>query len=252
MSAEGVAGLLELRGITKSFGRVTVATELDLRLAAGETLGIVGPNGAGKSSLFAVISGDLAPDSGTVLFEGVDVTHVPPHRRTRAGMGRTYQIPRPFEKMTVFENVLVCSHEGAGLRKRTAVDRAAQVLDRTGLLGVANATAGSLGLLQRKRLEIARGLATDPSLLLLDEVAGGLTDPEVTELVDLVRDVSARGIAVVWIEHVVHALTATVDRLACLAGGKIVADGDPHTVLADPTVRELYLGQAVTTAEDLA
>lgn len=251
MSAEGGAGLLELRGISKSFGRVTVATELDVRLAAGETLGIVGPNGAGKSSLFAVISGDLAPDSGTVLFEGIDVTHVPPHRRTRAGMGRTYQIPRPFEKMTVFENVLVCCHEGAGLRKRAAIDRAAEVLDRTGLLASANATAGSLGLLQRKRLEIARGLATDPRLLLLDEVAGGLTDPEVTELVELVRDVSARGIAVVWIEHVVHALTATVDRLACLAGGRIVADGDPHDVLADPTVRELYLGQAVTTAEDL-
>jgi branched-chain amino acid transport system ATP-binding protein len=252
MSADTGVGLLSLRGISKSFGQVTVASGLDLDLAPGETLGIVGPNGAGKSSLFAMISGDLRPDSGTVRFDGVDVTDVPPHRRTRSGMGRTYQIPRPFEKMTVFENVLVCAHQGAGLRKRVAIERAAAVLDRTALLGAANATAGSLGLLQRKRLEIARGLATDPRMILLDEVAGGLTEPEVAELVTLVRDVSAQGIAVVWIEHVVHALTASVDRLACLAGGRIVADGAPHAVLEDPTVRELYLGQAVTTAEDLA
>lgn len=251
MSVDTSVPLLSLRGISKSFGQVIVATELDLDVAAGETLGIVGPNGAGKSTLFAMISGDLRPDSGTVRFDGADVTDVAPHRRTRSGMGRTYQIPRPFEKMTVFENVLVCAHQGAGLRKRAAIERAAEVLDRTDLLGVANLTAGSLGLLQRKRLEVARGLATDPRMLLLDEVAGGLTEPEVAELVALVRDVHAQGIAVVWIEHVVHALTATVDRLACLAGGRIVADGDPHSVLEDPTVRELYLGHAVTTAEDL-
>jgi branched-chain amino acid transport system ATP-binding protein len=244
--------LLRLEGLSKSFGKVTVATDLSTTLAAGETLGVVGPNGAGKSSLFAMIAGDLTPDSGKVIFDGDDVTGLPPHRRTRAGIGRTYQIPRPFEKMTVFENVLVCATEGAALSRRAAVELAGSTLDRAGLLREANAPAGSLRLLQRKRLEVARGLATDPRLLLLDEVAGGLTEPEVAELVLLVREVNAAGIAIVWIEHVVHALTATVNRLACLAGGRLVADGAPHLVLADPVVRELYLGQAVTTAEDVA
>ncbi|MGH1563355.1 ABC transporter ATP-binding protein [Mumia sp. DW29H23] len=244
--------LLRLDGLSKSFGQVVVADALDLRLAPGETLGIVGPNGAGKSSLFAMISGDLAPDSGRVVFDGEDVTRVPPHQRARAGMGRTYQIPRPFEGMTVFENVLVSATGAAGLRGRAAADAAADTLERAGLLAVANTRGGALTLLQRKRLEVARAMAASPKVLLLDEVAGGLTDPEVVELVELVRAVNATGVAIVWIEHVVHALTATVDRLACLAGGRLVADGEPSAVLADPTVRELYLGHALTVEGDVA
>lgn len=247
-----MADLLRLEGVSKRFGQVVVAADLHLSLAAGETLGIVGPNGAGKTSLFAMISGDLAVDSGTVHLAGADITSLSPDRRTRAGLGRTYQVPRPFEKMTVFENVLVCATQGAGLRTRAAVELTGATLERTGLLAEANASAGSLRLLQRKRLEVARALATEPRLLLLDEVAGGLTEPEVAQLVELVTSIHESGIAIVWIEHVVHALTATVDRLACLAGGRLVADGAPHDVLADPVVRELYLGHAVTTAEDLA
>ncbi|WP_211881130.1 ABC transporter ATP-binding protein [Pseudarthrobacter albicanus] len=234
--------LLELNGLGKRFGQVTVAEALDLTVGAGDAVGIVGPNGAGKSSLFAMVSGDLKPDSGTVMFDGVDVTGAPAQQRCRAGIGRTYQIPRPFEKMTVFENTLVAATQGGGLHGQAAYDHAASVLELSGLAGSANARAGSLSLLQRKRLEVARGLATGPKLLLLDEVAGGLTEPEVLELVALIRDVRAGGVAVVWIEHVVHALVRTVDRLLCLAGGRFVADGTPDEVLKDPAVLELYFG----------
>ncbi|MDH2416305.1 ABC transporter ATP-binding protein [Nocardioides sp. CER19] len=234
--------LLSLRGVSKHFGRVIVATDLDLSVADGEALGIVGPNGAGKSTLFSMISGDLRPDAGTVWFDGNDVTGAHAYQRTRAGIGRTYQIPRPFENLTVFESVLVCCHQGGGRRGRDAADRAADILERTGLRAEANTAAGRLGLLQRKRLEMARALGTDPKLLLLDEVAGGLTDPEVAELVEVVQGIRADGLAVVWIEHVVHALVKTVDRMLCLAGGRIVADGSPLEVLANAEVRELYLG----------
>ncbi|WP_246646619.1 ABC transporter ATP-binding protein [Nonomuraea ceibae] len=237
-----MAALLRLDGVTKSFGRVTVAEKLTLSVEAGEALGIVGPNGAGKSSLFAMISGDLRPDGGAVWFGGREVTGAPPYARTRAGIGRTYQVPRPFEHLTVFENVLVCAHQGAGLRGGRAQAHAMDVLERTGLAALANTPGGRLTLLQRKRLEVARAVGTAPRLLLLDEVSGGLTEPEVAELVAVVRGLHADGLAVVWIEHVVHALVKTVGRMVCLAGGAVVADGEPMRVLADPKVRELYLG----------
>lgn len=243
--------VLRLRGISKKFGEIVVAADLSMDLLPGQALGIVGPNGAGKSTLFSMISGDLRPDTGVVELDGVDLTGRRAHERTRAGIGRTFQIPRPFEKMTVFENVLVFATVGGGRGKDAAFRFAAETLDRAGLGAHANEAAGALSLLARKRLEVARALATDPKVLLLDEVAGGLTDPEVAELVELIRSVNAEGLAIIWIEHVVHALTATVDRLACLAGGRMVADGDPLDVLADPIVRELYLGQAVMTEEDL-
>jgi branched-chain amino acid transport system ATP-binding protein len=241
--------LLRLDALTKGFGKVTVARDLSLSVGAGEALGIVGPNGAGKSSLFAMISGDLRPDSGSVRFEGHDVTRLAAHSRTRAGIGRTYQVPRPFEHLTVFENVLVCAHQGAGLKGKQAWNRSMEVLERTGLAALANTPAGRLGLLQRKRLEVARALGTDPRLLLLDEVAGGLTEPEVLELVAVVRQLHSEGLAIVWIEHVVHALVKTVDRMICLAGGRVVADGAPLEVLAHSDVRELYLGGGLGSAD---
>jgi branched-chain amino acid transport system ATP-binding protein len=205
--------LLELDGVTKRFGQVVIAEDLSLAVGTGDTVGVVGPNGAGKTSLFGLISGDLAPNAGTVRFAGRTVTKLDAAGRCRLGIGRTYQVPRPF-----------------------------------GISGQANVPAERLGLLQRKRLELARALATQPTLLLLDEVAGGLTDPEVAQLVEIVRGVSAEGIAVIWIEHVVRALTAVVSRLLCLTGGKFVGDGDPATVLATPAVREVFLGGAVTAA----
>src|ERR1700742_550056 len=240
--------LLELDGVTKRFGQVVIAEDLSLAVGPGDTVGIVGPDGAGKTSLFGLISRDLAPNAGEVPFAGRTVTRLDAAGRCRLGIGRTYQVPRPFGDMTVFENLLVAAQQGGGLRRRASYAAAAAALDQAGISSQANVAAARLGLLQRKRLELARALATQPTLLLLDEVAGGLTDPEVAQLVEIVRGVNAEGIAVIWIEHVVRALTAVVSRLLCLTGGKFVGDGDPATVLAEPAVREVFLGGAVTAA----
>src|SRR6201996_6506317 len=237
--------LLELDQVTKRFGRVVIAEDLSFSVGAGDTVGIVGPNGAGKTSLFGLISGDLAPNGGQVSFDGTNVTRLDSAARGRLGIGRTYQVPRPFVDMTVFENVLVAAQQGGGLRRKASYAAAARSLEQTGMAGEANLPAGRLGLLARKRLEIARALATGPELLLLDEVAGGLTDPEVTVLVEIVRGINAGGVAVVWIEHVIRALTSLVDRMTCLYGGEFIGDGAPAEVLATPRVREFYLGSDV-------
>lgn len=248
MPETGSTTLLELLDISKSFGRVVVADNLSLAIGAGELIGIVGPNGAGKSSLFGLIAGDLRPSAGEIVFAGAKVTRLDAAARCRLGIGRTFQVPKPFGAMTVFENVLVAVQQGSGLRRKPSYAAAAAILDRTGLLADANSPAERLGLLSRKRLELARALATGPKLLLLDEVAGGLTDPEVAQLAAIVRSVSAEGVAIVWIEHVVHALTATVHRLLCLAGGSVIGDGEPSAVLGLPAVREVFLGTEVTAS----
>ena len=185
---------------------------------------------------------------GAIRFDGHDVTHLDASARCRLGIGRTYQVPRPFVDMTVFENVLVAVQQGGGLRRQASYAYAAEMLDRTGLAQEANLPAERLGLLQRKRLEMARALATRPRLLLLDEVAGGLTDPEVEQLVEIVTGIRAEGIAVLWIEHVMRALTAAVERMICLAGGSFIGDGEPAEVLSNPAVREVFLGTEVTTS----
>ena len=242
------SSLLQLDNVTKRFGRVVIAEELSLSVGAGDTVGIVGPNGAGKTSLFGLISGDLAPGAGEVRFAGRTVTKLDSAARCRLGIGRTYQVPRPFGDMTVFENLLVAAQQGGGLRRRASYAAAVSALERADISGHANVPAERLGLLQRKRLELARALATQPTLLLLDEVAGGLTDPEVAQLVEIVRGVNADGIAVIWIEHVVRALTSCVSRLICLSGGQFVGDGAPDAVLAEPAVREVFLGSEVSAA----
>jgi branched-chain amino acid transport system ATP-binding protein len=243
-----MTSLLEVEHVTKRFGRVVIAEDLSFAVGPGDIVGIVGPNGAGKTSLFGLISGDLAPDAGEVRFAGRAVTRLDSAARCRLGIGRTYQVPRPFGDMTVFENLLVAAQQGGGLRRRASYGAAVAALERAGMSGQANLPAERLGLLQRKRLELARALATQPTLVLLDEVAGGLTDPEVAQLVEIVRSVNADGTAVIWIEHVVRALTAVVSRLICLAGGTFVGDGEPATVLAEPAVREVFLGTDVTAA----
>jgi branched-chain amino acid transport system ATP-binding protein len=184
----------------------------------------------------------VRPDSGRVLFDGVDISALRPSQRCRAGIGRSYQIPHPFAGMTVFENVLVGATFGAGVGEAAATPHAFEVLERTGLLAKANWLAGALPLLDRKRLELARALATRPRLLLLDEIGGGLTEHEVHALIETIRAIRAEGVTIVWIEHIVHALLAVVDRLVALNFGRLLVDGEPHAVMADPAVREIYLG----------
>jgi branched-chain amino acid transport system ATP-binding protein len=239
-----MAPILALKNISKRFGAVVVADGVDLALAEGEALGIIGPNGAGKTTLFGIATGTVAPDSGRVLFAGADITRLTPERRCRLGLARSFQIPQPFSGMTVFENVVVAAAFGAGEREAAVYDRCAELLDRCGLIDKANKRAGGLTLLDRKRLELARALATKPSVLLLDEVAGGLTEHECATLVELIKDVRAGGISIVWIEHVVHALLPAVDRLLVLHGGKFIAEGDPRSVIRSPQVAEIYMGIA--------
>jgi len=239
-----VATLLEVVDVSKRFGGVHVIEDFTFEVAEGEALGIVGPNGAGKTTLLNLIAGDLRPDRGTIHLSGVDVTRQPAHARCRRGIGRTSQIPRPFEGLTVFENVLIGSTFGAGGRVLGTADAAAvDALETTGMADKANVVAGTLTLLQRKRLELARALATQPSVLLLDEIAGGLTEAEILELVTLIEGVRATGVAIVWIEHIVHALLRVVDRMMAMNTGRKLIEGDPHAVMASDAVRAVYLGE---------
>jgi branched-chain amino acid transport system ATP-binding protein len=237
-----MAPILALETISKRFGAVVVADSIDLALNQGEALGIIGPNGAGKTSLFGIATGTLAPDAGRVVFAGEDITRLPAEQRCRKGLARSFQIPQPFTGMTVFENVVVAAAFGANEREAAVYDRCADLLERCGLASKANRPAAGLTLLDRKRLELARALATKPRVLLLDEVAGGLTEHECALLVALIKDVRASGVSIIWIEHVVHALLAIIDRLVVLHGGKFIAEGDPHTVIRSPQVAEIYLG----------
>lgn len=234
--------LLALHSVSKSYGALRVTDGISLSVREGETLGILGPNGAGKTTLFNLISGDVRVDAGRVEYQGRDVTRLAPHQRCRAGIGRSYQVPQPFGAMTVFENLVTAACFGGGQQERAAWETAHQVLEETGLLPHANKPAGGLTLLNRKRLELARALATRPRLLLLDEIAGGLTEHEAQQLVGELRRIKERGVTMVWIEHVVHALLSIADRLFVIDFGRQLAEGAPQAVMNDPQVRRVYMG----------
>ena len=234
--------VLELNGVSKSFGALLVVDDLSVHLDAGEALGIVGPNGAGKTTLFNLITGSIPPDGGTIRFDQHAIVARAPHLRVRSGLGRTYQIPRPFSGMTVFENVLVAAAYGAGRSEREAHERCVEILSDTGLLAKVNTLAGSLTILERKRLELARALGTQPTVLLLDEIAGGLTEPEVEELVALIRSIHDGGMSIIWIEHLLHALLAVVDRVQAIHFGRHLIEGLPGEIMQSPEIREVYLG----------
>jgi branched-chain amino acid transport system ATP-binding protein len=234
--------LLRIDNVSKQFGSLMAVDGLSLTLRRGETLGILGPNGAGKSTLFNLIAGDLTPSGGAIRFDGADVTVLPPYRRCRMGIGRSYQIPRPFGRMTVFENLLVAATFASGKPESACRAACLDTLAKTGLDGKADTLAGRLTLLERKRLEMARAMATGPKLLLLDEIGGGLTDSEINALVETIKAIIAEGVSIIWIEHVVHALISVVSRLYVMNFGKYLADGPPADVMADQRVQEIYMG----------
>ncbi|MEM8915691.1 MAG: ABC transporter ATP-binding protein [Pseudomonadota bacterium] len=234
--------LLRLESVSKNYGALKVTDNLSFELQQGEALGVIGPNGAGKSTMFNLIGGGVRPNEGTITYDSQDITNVPAATRCRLGIGRSYQIPHPFSGMTVFENLLVGGAFGSGQPEQDCYDHCIEVLEKTGMLSKANQKAGTLTLLDRKRLEMARALATKPKLLLLDEIAGGLTEHECQALIATIKEVHATGVSVIWIEHIVHALLAVVDRLIVINFGQKIDDGDPQTVMNSPAVKEIYMG----------
>ena len=237
-----MAELVRLEGVSKSYGALKVIDDLSVTIEQGEALGVLGPNGAGKSTMFNLITGDVRPDRGRVFLDGQDMTSMAASERCRLGVGRSYQVPHPFSGMTVYENLLVGATFGARLSEREASEHCVAVLERTGLIGKANQLAGSLTLLDRKRLELAKALATKPKVLLLDEIAGGLTEHEAGVLIDTIKSIRSEGVTIVWIEHVVHALLAVVNRLIVINFGALLKEGSPEEVMAAREVREVYMG----------
>ena len=234
--------MLQARALCKSFGSLTVIDRVDFDVATAEAIGIVGPNGAGKTTLLNLLSGALRPSGGQIRYHHRDILNHDAAARCRLGIGRSHQVPRPFVDMTVFENVLVAAQQGGTMSGAAAYRLSVDALSACRMLDCANRRAATLGLLDRKRLELARALATGPDLLLLDEIGGGLTDGEAGELVGIIQRLRQRGIAIVWIEHIVHILVQVVDRLICMDAGRIIADGPPAAVLADQAVVSAYLG----------
>jgi branched-chain amino acid transport system ATP-binding protein len=234
--------ILALKKMSKNFGALKVTDDVSFEVPEGQALGIIGPNGAGKSTLFNLITGNISADSGTVEFLGRDVTRMPARQRCLAGIGRSFQIPQPFSKLTVYENLLVAATFGRDRSEREVAQTCAVILERTELIAKANQPAGGLSLLERKRLELARAMATQPKLLLLDEIAGGLTDGECQSLIETIKAIHAEGVTIIWIEHVLHALNSVVERLLVLDFGKVIGIGEPASIMDSREVREIYLG----------
>lgn len=234
--------ILKLKNLSKSFGAVTVTDQLNCSLKKGEALGVIGPNGAGKTSMFNLITGTLKPDSGQIFFAGDDITRSNAAKRSRSGIARSFQVPQPFSGLSVFENAMVAATQSAGLYGKKAEQHCLSILNQTELLPKANILAGSLTLLELKRLELTRALCTRPKLLLLDEIAGGLTDDECTSLINTIKNIHKSGVSIIWIEHVVQALFSVVDRLMVINFGKKIAEGNPESIIKSREVQEIYLG----------
>ncbi|MCB1390354.1 MAG: ABC transporter ATP-binding protein [Rhodobacteraceae bacterium] len=242
MSNAAPAAALVAHALNKSYGALAVTRDVSFSVPEGGALGIIGPNGAGKTTLFNLITGTVRADSGHITLFGDDLTRLDARRRCVAGIARSFQVPQPFTGLSAYENVLIAAAFGRGLSEKAARPHAREALKVTGLARTADVMAGTLTLLDRKRLELARALATGPRLLLLDEIAGGMTEAECHELIGLIRRIRASGVTIVWIEHVLHALLPVVDRILVLDFGKVIAEGPPDTIMTDPHVTSVYLG----------
>lgn len=239
--------ILSFRDVSAGYGKIRVLDDLSFEVARGEVFGVIGPNGSGKTTMLNAVTGLIKPMSGRVFLGTKDISSVSVDARCRLGIGRTFQIPRPFVRMTVFENVLVSATFGTGHSERASRDPVLDVLRVTGLLNKKDVLAESLTLLDRKRLEIARAIVARPQLLLLDEVAAGLTSVEVEDVMQLVAWLKDAGFTIVWIEHIIEAMLNSTDRLMCLAEGRCAIVGTPSEVMNSPEVERLYLG---TTGDD--
>ena len=237
-----MSDILVSNHLQKSFGRLVAVHELSFEVREGEILGMMGPNGAGKTTVFNLLTGIIKPDAGSITFNGEDITNESPSKRCHQGMGRTYQIPRPFDKMSVFENLLVAAVHGGGMREKRARGRIQDILELIGLFFVKDRLAGGLPLLDRKRMELGRALATQPSLILLDEVAGGLTEGETEQVLKIVKEVQKRGVTIIWIEHILAMMSEGVDRLLVISEGRWLNCGNPEQVMSSEEVLECYMG----------
>jgi len=237
--------MIQVEHLTKKFGRIVAVDDISFKVKKGEIIGFLGPNGAGKSTLLACLSGAYKPTFGTIWFDGQEVTAIDAPGMCRAGLVRTHQVPKPFSGLSTFENVYIGASFGENISNDEAYDRTVDALRLCDMLHLANRRAETLGLLDRKRLEVARAVATKPKVILLDEVGGGLTDAEADALVDIIRNIRARGTSIIWIEHIVHVLLQVAERLICMDAGKIIADGIPDAVMSDEAVVEAYMGHGV-------
>ena len=234
--------VLSITGVNKYFGGLAAINDLSFDVRPGEILGLMGPNGAGKTTLLNVIAGEYKPDSGKIKFQGKDIAGLPPHKTCRLGIARTFQVPQPFASLTTLQNIAVAGRYGRGLDKATAESEAAEILDMVQLSDKKDVPAKGLLVLSLKRLELARALATRPTLLLLDEVAAGLTDVEIPQLLDILKKVHATGITFILIEHVMRVMMEAVDRIVVMEEGMKIAEGTPKEIMEDRKVIEAYFG----------